>query len=691
MRPLPLLLLGLASALMFGTGPASAAPVRLDWDEWGVAHVAADSLKDGGYGLGWAQMEQRGETIATGYLMARGEAAACLGEPMVASDTRIRQLGVPERASAWLTDQDAETRSLLSGFAAGMNAWLKAHPSRTGALACLDSVTEADPLGLLQVTLHVAVVAFGSEARIGQWRETRGSNAYAFGPSKTADGRTLLLINPHSGWSAPYLVYETHLMTPELNIYGMTFPGLPLPFAGFTRDHGWGLTFNDIDGVDYYGLDLKGDSYRFGDRLEPLERRTITLKVRNASGGMERRELVLEQSIHGPLVAREGDRGLAARIAGLDRPNLLRQLLAMWRARDLSEFKAAVAQQQIPITNIVYANASGDVFYLFNGLSPVRARGDRAFWSGVVDGSDPALVWTDYLPFEALPQSTNPPGGFVQNANDGPTSSSWPRAITSEGLQPTLTDDPRTPRGRRSLRQAARSEALTLDGLGALRASSVADTAEQWRRPLAEAAGRSSDPAVRKLGAVLADWDGSARPDSRGGVLFAEWAYRMRRAGLDLSADGETGMAPVDRVLPPAALEHLKASGAQVEKLYGAADVAWGVVYRIRRGGLDLPSPVGRDELGAFNAGRYRRISDPGADMGRFVLTDASHFIAEVAFGPAGPEARGLMAYGNFDDDREASVQKQLRLFSESQVRPLLFEPGQVETGSVRSQTLTPD
>jgi acyl-homoserine-lactone acylase len=691
MRHLPFLILGLAAALLFESGPAIAAPVQLDWDEWGVAHVSADSLKDGGYGLGWAQMEQRGETVATGYLVARGEAASCLGEAMVASDTRIRQLGVPERAAAWLTEQDAETRALLSGFAAGMNAWLKAHPGRTGALACLGRVTEADPLGLLQVTLHVAVVAFGSEAQIGQWRETRGSNAYAFGPSKTADGRTLLLINPHSGWSPPYLVYETHLMTPGLNIYGMTFPGLPLPFAGFTQEHGWGLTFNDIDGVDYYGLDLKGDSYRFGERLEPLLRREVSLKVRTATGALESRDLVLEQSIHGPVVARDGERGLAVRMAGLDRPHLLRQLLAMWRARDLSEFKVAVAQQQIPITNIVYANASGDVFYLFNGLSPKRSKGDRAFWSGVVDGADPELVWTDYLPFDALPQTTNPSGGFVQNANDGPTTSSWPPAIRMESAEPTLTDDPRTPRGRRSLRQAAQSKALTLEGLGALRASSVADVAEQWKGPLAEAAGRSADPAVRRLGAVLAGWDGSARPDSRGGVLFAEWAYRMRRAGLDPASVGGTGMTPVVAPLPPQALDHLKASGAQIDKLFGASDVAWGEVYRIRKGGLDLPSPVGRDELGAFNAGRYRRISEPGPDLGRFVLTDASHFIAEVAFGPEGPEARGLLTYGNLDDERDPSVQKQLRLFSQSQVRSLLFRPGQVQAGSVRSETLTPE
>jgi acyl-homoserine-lactone acylase len=264
--------------------------------------------------------------------------------------------------------------------------------------------------------------------------------------------------------------------------------------------------------------------------------------------------------------------------------------------------------------------------------------------------------------------------------------------IAAAGIDPLLTDNRHTPRGRRSLRQLEAADALTLDGLDRLRASSTMDAAERARRPLAAAAMASDDADLRRLGAILGGWDGSTTPESRGSVLFADWAYRMERADLDLTH------VPIDTISPLAteatladvarALGELRASGAQIERLFGSADVAWGQVYRIRYAGLDLPSPVGRDELGAFNAGHYQRISEAGPDEGRFILTHASHFIGEVAFGPDGPEARGLLTYGNHDDPEAPDVRRQLEMFSRSEVRAMHFHPKDVNEASIRREIL---
>lgn len=685
----------LATASLFllpATGVQAQSAVTVDWDEWGVAHVQASDLESGAYGLGWSQMEARGQTVAMAYLVSRGEAAACLGESWAASDVRIHELGVPGRADAWLTAQETETRSMLSGYVRGMNAWLKSHPRNEGALACLGKVEESDPLAFLQVSLHVAVVAFNADSLIGDWKESRGSNAYAVAPQRTADGRTLLLINPHSAWTAPFLSYETHLITPDLNIYGQTFPGLPLPFAGFTDDHGWALTFNDIDGVDLYELTLADGGYRFGNQVRPFDNYNAAIQVRSASGELESRAFQVRESVHGPVISEAGGRALAVRIAGLDRPGVFTELLAMWRADDLNAFRTALAQQQIPVTNTVYADDDGQVLYVFNGLSPIRDRGDRAFWAGVVDGTDPTLISDGYLPFEALPQVANPPGGFVQNANDGPSGSTWPGTIVASAIDPLLTDDRRTPRGRRSLRQLEATSTLTLDDLDSLRASSTMDAAERARGPLAAAAMASNDAGLGRLGAILEAWDGSTAADSRGSVLFAEWAYRMDRAQLDLTSAPIDTLSPLLAEAPLAdvsqALEHLRAAGAEIERQFGSADVAWGQVYRIRYAGLDLPSPVGRDELGAFNAGHYRYISEAGPDQGRFILSDASHFIGEVAFGPDGPEARGLLTYGNHDDPAAPGVRSQLEMFSRSEVRTMHFRVEEVQQASTRREIL---
>lgn len=684
------LFLALAAAAPALGQPASS--VAIDWDDRGVPHIAGGSLEAAGYGVGWAQMEARGQTIAGSYLVARGEAAACLGESAFRGDLRVRQLGVPERAVVWLAAQDAESAALNRGLVSGMNAWLTAHPGQGGALACLGAVRDTDPLAMLQVILHVGVVAFGADEQLGDWRETRGSNAYAVAPSRTADGRPLLLINPHSTWAAPYLVFELQVTAPGLDAYGMTYPGLPLPVMGFSRDHGWALTFNDIDGADLYELALAPGGYVLGGETFAFKARTRTIQVKLASGAMESRVVTLQESLQGPVLETLGDHAVAARIAGLDRPGLTSQLLAMWRADSLASFKAALGQQQLPITNVVYADARGDILYLFNGLSPRRAGGDRAFWAGIVDGTDPALIWTGYDALEDLPQTTNPANGLLQNANDGPTSSSWPPAIELSKLDPLLTDDRRTPRGRRSLRQLTEAPPLTLDGIGALRASSVMDLAELVRGPLAQAALASGDLELVGLGRVLAGWDGSAGADSRGSVLFADWAYRMRRAGLaTVGVDLQT-LSPLSTTAaladPAKALETLRAAAVGLKTRFGRADLAWGEVYRIRRAGLDLPSPVGRDELGAFNAGHYDRVAGKGPEAGTFTLVSASTFVAEVAFGPDGPRARGLLTYGNADDDTAPGVREQLTDFSQGRVRPIAFSPAEVAAASRRREVL---
>ncbi|MBI1406241.1 MAG: hypothetical protein GC145_08965 [Caulobacter sp.] len=690
--PFAVLLLAILAASQ--AYPQTAPAVTIDWDDWGVPHVKSDSLEGAGYGMGWAQMEARGESVAQTYLTARGEAAACFGEAAYPADLRIHQLNAPRRAADWLKAQDDESLALNRGFVAGMNGWLAAHPDQKGALACLGEVRQTDPLAALQVILHLGVVAFSADQQLASWREKRGSNAYAVAPARTRDGRPLLLINPHSPWQVPYLVFEEHVSAPGLEAYGATYPGLPLPVMGFTRDHGWAFTFNDVDGVDLYDLTLRPGGYLLDGQTRPFVTRSQTIRVKLASGQIEARTATLLESAQGPVLEIGDGRAVAVRIAGLDRPGLTAQIIAMWRAGSLADFKAALGRQQMPITNVIYANAQGEIFYLFNGLSPKRARGDRAYWAGIVDGTDSALIWTDYVAMADLPQVANPDSGALQNANDGPGYTAWPSAIDPRMLDPMLTDNLATPRGRRSLRQLTTSGPLDLEGLDTLRASSVMDLAEQARGPLADAARASGDPQLMRLGAILAAWDGSARPDSRGSVLFADWAYRMRRAGVAAIEPSPAPPSPLSIAAtladPTRALSILQESAKGLTTRFGRPDVTWGEVYRIRAAGLDLPSPVGRDELGAFNAGHYGRATGSGPDAGTFTLESASTFIAEVAFGPDGPEARGLLTYGNSDSPEAPGVQAQLRLFSASKTRPIAFTAQEVAKASRRRETLQP-
>ena len=58
------------------------------------------------------------------------------------------------------------------------------------------------------------------------------------------------------------------------------------------------------------------------------------------------------------------------------------------------------------------------ILYLYNAKLPIRSEGYD--WEGVLPGNSSKVVWTEYLPYEDLPQVLNPASGFIQNCNNTP-------------------------------------------------------------------------------------------------------------------------------------------------------------------------------------------------------------------------------------------------------------------------------
>jgi acyl-homoserine-lactone acylase len=69
----------------------------------------------------------------------------------------------------------------------------------------------------------------------------------------------------------------------------------------------------------------------------------------------------------------------------------LQQWYAMNRAPDLDEFRAALAERAFPISNTMYADRAGNIYYVHGNAVPRR---DPAFdWTRPVDGNTAATEW----------------------------------------------------------------------------------------------------------------------------------------------------------------------------------------------------------------------------------------------------------------------------------------------------------
>ncbi|MGW8265469.1 MAG: acylase [Longimicrobiales bacterium] len=669
-----------AGLLSWAAGCRPEPRTEILWDTYGVPHIFALTTEDLFQAHGWAQMEAHGNLVLSLYGQARGRAAEYWGEDYLDSDIQVRIRGIPERAQAWYLTQDAEMYEYLQAFTRGMNDYAREHPEKLAEeMRAVLPVEPADVLAHFLRTVHYTFVSgpgvISRSLREGLLEETLGepvlgSNAWAIGPTRSASGNALLLLNPHLPWSDLYTWFEAHLVGPEFDAYGANLVGLPLLTLGFTDRLGWTHTVNTFDGSDVYELTLRGDGYLFDGEIRTFDTKEDTLLVNTGSGGARTHLLTILHSLHGPVLGKGNGKAYAVRVAGLDESGVFRQYFDMLRARDLDAFQQAVSALQMPMFTTMYADRDGHILHLFNGRVPRRALGDVAYWAGVIPGDVSETLWSEYHTYEELPRVLDPASGWLQNANDPPWTTTFPEAIDPEDYPPYMAPRFMHPRAQRSARMLLEDEAITFEEMVAYKHSTRMELADRLLDDLVRAAHASGRTKAQAGARILEAWDRSANAESRGAVLFMYWAQLIssRTGGNPFATpwDADDPMATPEGIGDPdLGVELLEAAMDTTRARHGAADVAYGDVFRLRRDGLDLPGNGQGDPLGVFRAAWFTP-----AEYNRQEIFGGDSFVLAVEFG-APLRARVVLGYGNASQPDSPHRTDQLQLFADKAMRPV--------------------
>jgi len=247
-------------------------------------------------------------------------------------------------------------------------------------------------------------------------------------------------------------------------------------------------------------------------------------RVKGDDGSLSERNLIVRSSVHGPVLGLGEGRAYALRVAGLDRAQIFRQYYEMLRAQELAAFEAAMGMLQMPMFTTMYADREGHILHLFNGRVPRRALGDVAYWAGVIPGDVSETLWSDYHTYEELPRVVDPPSGWLQNANDPPWTTTFPNAIDPADYPPYMAPQFMHPRAQRSARMLLEDESITFEEMVAYKHSTRMELADRLLDDLLGAALESGRPKALAGVQVLEDWDRSSDADSRGAILFMNWA-----------------------------------------------------------------------------------------------------------------------------------------------------------------------
>lgn len=694
---------------LFAVLLASAAPAVADevlWDRHGVPHIHATTEAGAFKGFGWAQAASHGNILLKMYGESRARAAEYWGGEYAPLDRYLIAHDAPARAKSWYKAQSPQMRTNLDAFAAGINAYIAAHPDAVPAeLSQVLPITGVDVMAhahRLMQFLYVAPMgrmltppAAFTPTGIGDAGDgdAGGSNAWAVAPARSQGGTAMLLANPHLPWAPSLLTYyEAQITAPGYSVYGATQVGLPVLRFAFNTDLGFTNTVNNMLGATRYRLELAQDSGRLGGyvldgKVLPFHRVTKSLLVRQPDGSLKRETFVQRHSVHGP-VFDVGNDAVAIRIAGLDRPGVLQAYLDMGKAHDFAGFEAALKRLQIPSFNIVYADRAGHVFHISNGILPRhKTGGSHAFWSGIVPGNRADLIATEIEPYESLPKALDPPGGFVQNANDTPWVNSLPRVIDPKDYPAHVAPDmPTSLRAQMSARLLAGTDKLSFAEFTRRKLSTTSLVADRLKPDLLAAAAVSNDPQVMAARDLLAGWDNRFEADARAAILFEEWAKRFAGPGLDDQSNfvrqwtlDDPVNTPAGIRDPAAAVGMLKAAAQAVQARHGRIDPAYGEVSRFAAG--EAASTPGHGGLGGL--GLFRTISwGPWQERTR-VPAAGETWVNLIEFSTP-IKAIATMSYGNASQPGTPHRSDQLGPLSEKRFRSLWLTKAEVEANLER-------
>ncbi|WP_271782386.1 acylase [Aquimarina algiphila] len=660
---------------------------QIAWDTWGVPHITSTTIEDLFYAQGWAQMHNHANLILELYGSSRGKGAEYWGQSKLQNDMLIHTLGFEELAKEWETKQDSEIKTIYSSFIKGMNAYAKAHP---------DAIDQKNkvvlPLTAQDMNMHSMYVIFtrfigGNDlGRVQQWPDM-GSNTYAIGPKRSASGNAMLVQNPHLPWWQEFLFFESHLNLNGKNMYGTTLVGFPGIAIGFNENLGWSHTDNTIDNADTYELELKDGGYPLDGKRTAFKTSSKTIKIKQKDGSLIDHKIPLMKTIHGPVVNKTKDKVLALRMVGLDRPNMLLQWWRMINSANFNEFESALKMAQIPFWNVMYADKKGEIFYLFNGLVPKRNHGDWKYWNKIISGGKSKDVWTEVHPYADLPKVKNPANGWLQNANDPPWTSTIPMALNPDDYPSYMAPQYMPFRPQRSARMLLEDESITFEELVAYKLSTRLEFADRILDDLFAAVDASDSKKAKEAKVVLENWDREADTDSKGMLLFFNWARKFNvRQSSNYSKSWNIknpNTTPDGLSDPKRAVELLETSATEIKTKFGKLDMPWGDYYRIRYNGKNLPANGIDGSMGVF------RVAWPGGtDENHMYVGGGDSWVGVIEFGDT-VHAKVLLSYGNATQKDSPHNGDQLELFSKKELRDAWFTEEQIKANTAKVEILT--
>jgi penicillin amidase len=564
--------------------PGLSARTEVEADEFGIPSVRTGTREDAFRVLGYLHARDRLFQMDLMRRKTAGRLAEIFGDKALTLDKRQRTYQFSRAAEGAVNQMPADQRKVLQAYTDGVNAFIsrakempfefrvlayrpdpwRLEDSMLVALGMFQTLNGYDKdertLTLMDRFLPPEVTAFltpdtdpyatvllgGEESR----RPTRsvpvksitnlieeakgqtfgsviepeapsiGSNNWAVGGTKTTDGRAIVANDMHLGLAVPNIWYRARLFYGDVDLSGVSLPGVPLVVVGSNRHVAWGFTNVDADLLDLVRIELDPadpDRYRTPDGWQRFEIRTESIAVKG--GNAETVEL--KSTVWGP-VSPDPLLGqpVAIRWIALDPRAVNLGLLEMDRAKTLNAAMAVMNRAGAPPQNVVLADEAGRIAWTYMGFFPKRVGFDG---SVSVSWADGGARWDGFIPPDELPRVVDPAEGFLATANNRTLGKNYPYVIGHN-----FSYSYRAHRISERLREMSR---VSEQDMLALQLDTVSEFYEFYRHlALSVLSEEIQDPVLVDAKRAIEHWNGRLDAESVGIALLVEWRKNLAKS-----------------------------------------------------------------------------------------------------------------------------------------------------------------
>jgi len=250
-----------------------------------------------------------------------------------------------------------------------------------------------------------------------------GSNSWVIAADKTKNGKVIFANDPHIGFSQPSVWYQSHIRTPNYEMYGYNLALTPFPLLGHNRDYAYGLTMFENDDIDFYvekNNPENSNEYKTPEGFSTYKTIQKTIKIKDAPDTT----FTVKTSIHGPIVNNllkhiDDERPIAMQwIYKKTDIHILDVGYQISHSKSFNDFKEGAKLLHAPGLNMMYGDAKDNIAWIATGkLYKYRDSINTKLYLDGSSGKDEILT---YIDFEDNPQAFNPTSNYVYSSNNQP-------------------------------------------------------------------------------------------------------------------------------------------------------------------------------------------------------------------------------------------------------------------------------